>query len=131
LARVIRLHKPGDLRWYEESPLPDDINDGEGALLEPLGVALHALDIGQAPDGATTVDTRAHAGKGLTISLSRRMKPTDLPRAIHLAATGRLQLGSLVTDRYELSEGTKAFASLSERRGLQVLVEPSSREAAS
>ncbi|MDQ2943018.1 MAG: zinc-binding dehydrogenase, partial [Candidatus Dormibacteraeota bacterium] len=43
--------------------------------------------------------------KELTISLSRRMRPTDLPRAIHLAATGRLQLGSLVTDRYELAEG--------------------------
>lgn len=226
------------MTWPERllHPLPDDINDGEGALLEPLGVALHALDLGQGRTGmsagvygcgpiglllvqllmmigartivatdrlqhrvaaanamgathaleaTTAIDDQAvidhltegrgvdvafeAAGddaavdtairtvrpggrivlvgipsddrtwfvasiarrKGLTISLSRRMKPTDLPRAIHLAATGRLQLGSLVTDRYELSEGTKAFASLSERRGLKVLVEPSSREAAS
>jgi L-iditol 2-dehydrogenase len=219
------------MTWPERLlyPLPDDINDGEGALLEPLGVALHALDIGQArtgmsagvygcgpiglllvqllamigartiaatdrlphrvaaakamgathaleattaadeqavidqvsegrgvdvafeaTDGNAAVETAIRTvrpggrivlvgipsddrtcfmasiarRKGLTISLSRRMKPTDLPRAIHLAETGRLQLGSLLTDRYELSEGTKAFASLSERRGLKVLIEP-------
>jgi L-iditol 2-dehydrogenase len=226
------------MTWPERLlyPLPDSISDGEGALLEPLGVALHALDIGQARPGisagvygcgpiglllvqllamigATTVvatDRLPHrvaaaqamgathaleattgiddqdvidrltegrgvdvafeaAGdnaavetairtvrpggrivlvgiptddrtwfiastarrKGLTMSLSRRMKPADLPRAIHLAETGRLQLGSLVTNRYELSGGTEAFASLSEQRGLKVLVEPSSPEAAS
>lgn len=53
------------------------------------------------------------------------MKPTDLPRAIHLAETGRLHLGRLVTDRYDLGDGTKAFESLMERRGLKVVVEPS------
>jgi L-iditol 2-dehydrogenase len=34
-------------------PLPDQVTDAAGALLEPLGVALHALDLGHARFGAT------------------------------------------------------------------------------
>jgi L-iditol 2-dehydrogenase len=32
-------------------PLPDQVSDAAGALLEPLGVALHALDLGHVPFG--------------------------------------------------------------------------------
>jgi L-iditol 2-dehydrogenase len=32
-------------------PLPDGVSDAAGALLEPLGVALHALDLGHVPFG--------------------------------------------------------------------------------
>jgi L-iditol 2-dehydrogenase len=34
-------------------PLPDGISDAGGAVLEPLGVALHALDLGKVRAGAT------------------------------------------------------------------------------
>lgn len=34
-------------------PLPDEIDDAGGALLEPLGVALHALDLGHVRIGAS------------------------------------------------------------------------------
>ena len=34
-------------------PLPDDVSDAAGALLEPLGVALHGLDLGHVRLGAT------------------------------------------------------------------------------
>ena len=34
-------------------PLPDQVTDAAGALLEPLGVALHALDLGHVRFGAT------------------------------------------------------------------------------
>ncbi len=33
------------------APLPDNISDDEGALLEPLGVALHALELGMVEPG--------------------------------------------------------------------------------
>ena len=41
--------------WPERllRPLPDEISDAAGALLEPLGVALHALDLGHLPFGGT------------------------------------------------------------------------------
>ncbi len=62
--------------------------------------------------------------KELTIALCRRMRPRDLPRAIRLAERHDLALDSLVSERYPLSRGADAFAHLSERRGLKVVVEP-------
>ncbi len=43
------------LAWPEQlvHPLPDSLSDAEGALLEPLGVALHALDLGHVRPGMT------------------------------------------------------------------------------
>src|SRR5262249_8294922 len=43
------------LAWPQRlaHPLPDAIPDPEAALLEPLGVALHALDLGHVHDGTT------------------------------------------------------------------------------
>lgn len=42
------------LAWPERNlhQLPDSINDGEGAMLEPLGVALHAVELGKIQPGA-------------------------------------------------------------------------------
>ena len=34
-------------------PLPDDVSDTDGALLEPLGVAIHSMDLGHLPFGGT------------------------------------------------------------------------------
>lgn len=41
------------LSWPEEClfPLPDSLSDAEGAMLEPLGVALHAMDLARLPVG--------------------------------------------------------------------------------
>jgi len=42
-----------EMRWPARllHPLPDQISDDAGALLEPLGVALHAMDLGHVPFG--------------------------------------------------------------------------------
>ncbi|MBO0808282.1 MAG: alcohol dehydrogenase catalytic domain-containing protein, partial [Actinobacteria bacterium] len=42
------------LSWPDEllHPLPDTLSDADGAVLEPLGVALHALDLGHVRFGA-------------------------------------------------------------------------------
>jgi L-iditol 2-dehydrogenase len=207
------------LTWPEELAyaLPDSLSDAEAALLEPLGVALHALDLGHVGPGtragvfgcgpigllliqalraggaaeiiATDVlphrleaaaalgatpalevgegglgvdvafETAGEDGavadaiaatrpggrvvlvgipagdrtsftastarrKGLTLLLSRRMKPADLPRAIRLVEQGLVSLAPLVTARYGLDEWRAAFGDLVERRGLKVVVEP-------
>jgi L-iditol 2-dehydrogenase len=210
------------LAWPERlaHPLPDAVGDAEAALLEPLGVALHALDLGHIregttagvfgcgpiglllvqalaahgaetvvateplphrravaeesgaalaidpsalADGALAVDVAFEAAgtdealadaiaavrpggrvilvgipdgdrtsftasaarrKGLTLVISRRMKPQDLSRAIDLAAAGRVDLALLVGERRPLSEWEQAFAALVERRTLKVVVEP-------
>lgn len=56
------------------------------------------------------------------------MRPTHLPHAIDLAKTGNTQLCSAGIERYDLSQGSNTFTSLSERTGLKVLIEPSSHE---
>jgi len=62
--------------------------------------------------------------KELTISVCRRMKPSDLPRAIRLVEERRVQLAPLVSERFALAQWPDAFAALSERRALKVVVEP-------
>jgi L-iditol 2-dehydrogenase len=208
-------------------PLPDALSDVEGAMLEPLGVAIHAVDLGHVQPGMTVgvfgcgpigllllqvarvagathriaTETLPHrleaarslgatavfqadggressavlaatggrgvdvafeatddngaveaaiaavkpggrvvlAGipaedrtaftasvarrKGLTIELTRRMKHT-YPRAIRLAESGRVDVRSLVTHRYRLTEFERAFFVAGRREGLKVMIEP-------
>ncbi len=63
--------------------------------------------------------------KELALLLCRRMLPSDLPRAVGLAASGEVRLSPLITHRYPLSRAPEAFAALAERRGLKVIVNPS------
>lgn len=43
------------LTWPAEllHPLPDQLSEADGAMLEPLGVAIHSLDLGHMPFGGT------------------------------------------------------------------------------
>lgn len=215
--------------WPEEClfPLPEGLTDAEGALLEPLGVAIHAVDLAHLRPGMTVgvfgsgpigllilqmawaagavrmyatdllparLEAACHFGadqaflasdqqeaaailsetggrgldvvfeaageneaveaaiasakpggtlilagipgddrtsftasiarrKGLTIKLVRRMKLT-YPRAIDLVATGKVDLNSLVTHTYPLSDYQTAFATAARREGLKVVVKP-------
>ena len=77
------------------------------------------------PDGdRSSFHAAAARRKELTLVFCRRMRASDLPRAIRLAERGGLELGALVTARYGLAEGPQAFRELVERRGLKVVVEP-------
>jgi len=43
------------MTWSEKSlfPIPDSISDADGAMLEPLGVAIHTVDLGKLQAGMT------------------------------------------------------------------------------
>lgn len=43
------------MAWSEKSlfPIPDSLSDDDGALLEPLGIAIHAVDLGKLKAGMT------------------------------------------------------------------------------
>jgi len=215
------------LTWPERNlyPLPEAINDEEGALLEPLGVGLHAVELGKIQPGAAVgvfgvgpiglmivqlaqlagaveilvtdrlnhrleaaltmgatqgflvtddwdhgeiwsatqgrgvqvafevagenqaVETAVEAAKpggrvilvgipaqdwtaftastarrkGLTIKLSRRMRFT-YPSAIRLVEDGLIDVHSLVTQRYPLSESDLAFQAANKRQGLKTII---------
>ncbi|GGM57369.1 sorbitol dehydrogenase [Dactylosporangium sucinum] len=230
----LRLHFAGHGRtdgglreviaWPEHllHPLPDSVSDAGGAVLEPLGVALHGLDLAHPRVGATVavvgcgpiglltirlarvagaarvvaVEPRAHrraaavaagadavyapsdpdvaaidgvadvafeiagtdaavegairacrpggkvvlAGipdddrtsfpaslarrKGLTLILVRRMQEM-YHRTTALAASGAIDVESLVTARYPLERAAEAFAAATAREGLKTVVEVS------
>jgi len=80
--------------------------------------------VGIPDDDRTSFVASAARRKGLTFLLCRRMEPADLPRAIRLAESGGVDLGSLVGERHPLEDWEDAFAALVERRTLKVVVEP-------
>lgn len=216
------------LAWPEDllPPLPDGLSDADGAVLEPLGVAIHALDLGHVhlgaavavaglgpiglllvqvlraagagrvvgldplphrreaaerlgadvtaapPDAAaddavaalaaggvdvafemagtsdavqlamaltrpggrvvlggipgddlTTFRASTARRKGLTIAMVRRMNEV-YPRAIALAASGRVDLAAVVTATFPLAKAAEGFTEAAQRTGLKVIVEP-------
>jgi L-iditol 2-dehydrogenase len=74
-------------------------------------------------DERTSFKASTARRKGLTLVMVRRMKHT-YPRAIALAATGRVDLRSVVTRRFPLSDAAHAFEVAARREGLKVVVEP-------
>jgi L-iditol 2-dehydrogenase len=78
--------------------------------------------VGIPADDRTSFSASIARRKGLTIKLVRRMKHT-YPRAIDLAAGGRIDLRSLVTHRFPLAKTSEAFASAHRREGLKVIIE--------
>jgi len=73
----------------------------------------------------TTFDAAAARRKELSLLQCRRMQASDLPRAAELAAAGSVDLGSVITHRFPLSEAPEAFEVLAERRGVKIIVKPS------
>jgi L-iditol 2-dehydrogenase len=80
--------------------------------------------VGIPADDRTSFTASIARRKGLTILVSRRMQPSGLPRAIELAHSAAVDLGSLVSERFALSEVSSAFEALVAQRGLKVVVEP-------
>lgn len=215
------------LAWSEKSlfPIPDSISDADGAMLEPLGVAIHTVDLGKLKAGMTVgvfgcgpiglliiqmaklsgaaniiatdklphrveaakrfgasqaylvgdrrgqeemraavrereVDVAFEAAgaqdavddafaavrpggkvilagipdddrtsfsasiarrKGLTIKLVRRMKHT-YPRAIELVSKGLIDVRSIVTHRFPLTQASEAFQIAERREGIKVII---------
>jgi L-iditol 2-dehydrogenase len=73
-------------------------------------------------DDRTSFSASAARRKGLTIKLVRRMKHT-YPRAIELVSKGLVDVRSLVTHRFPLTQAREAFATAERRDGLKVIVE--------
>jgi L-iditol 2-dehydrogenase len=100
---------------------------GENAAVETAIEAVRlggrVVLIGIPSDDRTAFAASVARRKGLTIALVRRMKHT-YRRAIQLAASGLVDLRSLVTHRYPLDDYEAAFTVAKERKGLKVLIEP-------
>jgi len=93
------------LTWPEQlaHPLPDSLSDPEGALLEPLGVALHALDLGHVGPGTSAAVfgcgpiglllIQALRAAGAAPIVASDVLPHRLEAAAALGATPALEAG--------------------------------------
>jgi L-iditol 2-dehydrogenase len=79
--------------------------------------------VGIPDDDRTSFPASLARRKGVTIALSRRMNEV-YPRAIHLVEQKRVDVSTLVTDRYPLERIDEAFRAGVQRRGVKVVVEP-------
>jgi len=193
-------------------PIPASLSDADGVMLEPLGVAIHSVDLGKIQtgmtvgvfgcgpigllvvqlaqisgaaqvlvteplehrmnmaqhfgarpwDGQQTVDLAfdcagSHSAvddavkairpggriilagipdddritfkasdvrrKGLTLKLVRRMKHT-YPRAIQMVSDGKIDVRSLVTHQFPMTQAEAAFKTAARREGIKVVILP-------
>ena len=75
------------------------------------------------PDDDQTAFTASVARrKGLTLKLVRRMKHT-YPLAIQMVQNGVVDVRSLVTHRFQMTEYKKAFETAQNREGIKVVIE--------
>jgi L-iditol 2-dehydrogenase len=72
----------------------------------------------------TTFRASVARRKGLSIVLSRRMTEADLPAAIRSAASGAIDVGAVISDRYALTEVDAAFRRLASVDGNKIIVRP-------
>ena len=78
--------------------------------------------VGIPADDKTSFSASMARRKGLTIKLVRRMKLT-YPRAIELVSRGMVDVRSLVTHRFPLTQATEAFHAAERREGLKIIIE--------
>ena len=105
----------------------DDAIDTAIATVRPGGTVVL---VGIPSTARSSFDAATARRKGVTIRMCRRMLPHDLGRAARLVERGQVQLGRLITERFSLADGAEAFAALTQRRGLKVVVEPNGRTGA-
>jgi len=122
--------------WPEHlaHPLPDSVPDEAAPLLEPLGVALHAVDLGEAGPGTTTAVfgcgplglllVQALQAAGATVELAVDPLPHRAAAAASLGARRSDPSGVLVDVAYEVAgdDGSLDEAISSARPGGRVVL---------
>lgn len=83
----------------------------------------HVILIGIPEDDRTSFCASVARRKALTLKIVRRMKHT-YPRAIQLVKNGVVNVRSLVTHTFALSDFQKAFETAANREGIKVIIKP-------
>jgi len=122
------------LAWNEKSlfPIPDSISDADGALLEPLGIAIHAVDLGKLKAGMT-VGVFGCGPIGLLI-----IQVAKLSGAANIVATDKLAHRVDAAKRFGANEAflvgedaqLGAIQAATHGRGVDVAFEAAGRQAA-
>ena len=98
-------------------------DDALDCALETARPGQTVVLVGIPDDDRTSFAASVARRKGLTLKVSRRMNRA-YPRTIPLVASGRIDVASIVSDRFPLTAFEAAFARAARRDGLKVVVEP-------
>ena len=99
-------------------------NDAVEDAIEAVKIGGRVVLVGIPAEERTSFSAATARRKGLTIKMTRRMKHT-YERAIRLVESGAVDVRSLVTHCYPLSQFQEAFAVAERRDGLKVIINPS------
>jgi L-iditol 2-dehydrogenase len=114
----------GDGPWVD---VAIDCSGEDAALLTALGRVRpggRVVVVGIPDSDRTTIPASVARRKGLTLVWCRRTRSRDLTDAIELVASGRVDVGSLISHRFGLDDVAEAFAVLVDRSGHKVIVRP-------
>ena len=90
-------------------------------LVRPGG---RVVIVGIPASDQTSVPASVARRKGIAMQWCRRTRRSDFAEAIDLLASGRIEVGSLISHRFSLEDVTDAFRVLADQRGLKVIVQP-------
>ena len=115
-------------------PLPDSLTDADGALLEPLGVAIHAVDLAHVKPGMTVGVFGCGPIGLLTLQVARvagatRLFATDLPGVPHRLDAAR-SLGAQVLAADPQQEEVHEILAATGHQGVDVAFEAAGDNAA-
>jgi len=124
-----------ELAWPEPNlfPLPDDVSDEEGAIVEPLAVAIHGMDLGDVERGATAAVIGCGPIGLLTVALCRLAGAAEViatdPQRHRLDAAAALGAGRTIQATGSAEDGAAVLSS-TRGRGVDVVFEASGEAAA-
>ena len=118
-ARLLAREQAVDVA-FEMSGSDEALADAIAAVRPGGRVVIVGIPAGD----RTTFEAAAARRKELALLLCRRMVASDLPHAVEVVAAGAVQLSPLISHRYPIVRAPEAFATLAQRRGLKVIVNP-------
>lgn len=118
-ARVLAREQTVDVA-FEMSGSDEALADAIAAVRPGGRVVIVGIPAGD----RTAFEAAAARRKELALLLCRRMVASDLPHAVQVVTAGGIQLSPLISHRYPIASAPEAFATLAERRGLKVIVNP-------
>jgi L-iditol 2-dehydrogenase len=111
-------------------PLPDELSDDAGALLEPLGVAIHAVGVSHLRPGSDVLVVGAGPIGALTIQVARRQGAARVFATEPLEHRRATALRCGADDVWSDERAVEAVLDATDGRGVDVVVEVAGTDAA-
>ena len=105
-----------------------EMSGSDGALADAIAAVRpggRVFIVGIPAGDRTSFEAATARRKELSLQLCRRMVASDMPHAVEVVSAGGLELTPLISHRYPIGNAPEAFATLAERRGLKVIINPS------